>query len=84
MPTDRQSSGPASALSDTDLIKAFQELAKGERTASAMETQLTSLEQKIDELLASVDVDSDNTVMEKDETRAGIKESGKGGVREEK
>ena len=49
-----------------------------------METQLTSLEQKIDELLASVDVDSDNTVMEKDETRAGIKESGKGGVREEK
>ncbi|CAF9915857.1 hypothetical protein IMSHALPRED_002719 [Imshaugia aleurites] len=39
---------------DADLARAFQELAKGERTASAMETQLTALERKIDDLLATV------------------------------
>ena len=31
---------------------------RGERTAAAMETQLTALERKIDDLLASVDVES--------------------------
>ena len=31
---------------------------RGERAAAAMETQLTALERKIDDLLASVDVDS--------------------------
>ncbi|KAG7007205.1 hypothetical protein G7Y79_00011g031030 [Physcia stellaris] len=40
---------------DADFAQAFQELAKGERTAAAMETQLTALERKIDDLLASVD-----------------------------
>ncbi|KAA6416292.1 MAG: hypothetical protein FRX48_01012 [Lasallia pustulata] len=35
--------------------QAFKDLAKGEKTASAMETQLTQLEKKIDDLLASVD-----------------------------
>ena len=34
-------------------------LSRGERAAAAMETQLTALERKIDDLLASVDVDSD-------------------------
>ena len=31
---------------------------RGERAAAVMETQLTALERKIDDLLASVDVDS--------------------------
>lgn len=46
------SEDPPSA--DTDFAQAFKDLAKGERTASAMETQLTSLERKLDDLLASV------------------------------
>ncbi|MCJ1241466.1 hypothetical protein MMC14_009471 [Varicellaria rhodocarpa] len=40
---------------ESDLAQAFKDLAKGERTALAMENQLTSLERKIDDLLASVD-----------------------------
>ncbi|KAI9869978.1 MAG: hypothetical protein M1830_004874 [Pleopsidium flavum] len=38
-----------------ELAQAFKDLSKGERTASVMEDHLTSLEKKIDELLASVD-----------------------------
>lgn len=34
-----------------DQIQAFQELAKGERTAAALEAQLTAMESKIDALL---------------------------------
>lgn len=34
-----------------DLVQAFQELAKGERTASALEAQLSAMESKIDALL---------------------------------
>ncbi|KAL8773138.1 MAG: hypothetical protein Q9209_001814 [Squamulea sp. 1 TL-2023] len=44
---------------DADIAKAFQELAKGERAASAMENQLTVLERKIDALLASADSSGD-------------------------
>lgn len=40
--------------------QAFQELAKGERTASALENNLTALERKIDELLAQADNDERN------------------------
>ncbi|KAL8674671.1 MAG: hypothetical protein Q9168_000903 [Polycauliona sp. 1 TL-2023] len=40
---------------DADIAKAFQELARGEQAASAMENQLTALEQKIDALLASAE-----------------------------
>ncbi|KAL8709102.1 MAG: hypothetical protein Q9220_006123 [cf. Caloplaca sp. 1 TL-2023] len=43
----------------TDLAQAFQEIAKfrhrGERAASAMESQLESLEKKIDDLLAAAE-----------------------------
>lgn len=45
---------------------------RGERTAAAMENQLTALERKIDELLASVDqedeLDTSKTSEEKPET----------------
>ncbi|KAI7170340.1 hypothetical protein KC343_g6075 [Hortaea werneckii] len=37
---------------EADLAKAFQELARGEQTASALEDQLTSMEARIEELLA--------------------------------
>ncbi|KAF2239210.1 hypothetical protein EV356DRAFT_528487 [Viridothelium virens] len=45
---------------DTDLAKAFQEIAQGERQASAIENNLTSLEKKLDELLARANEDQKN------------------------
>ncbi|PIA90538.1 hypothetical protein CB0940_10999 [Cercospora beticola] len=36
---------------EADLAKAFQELAKGERTATALENQLSAMEAKIEALL---------------------------------
>ncbi|TVY78195.1 hypothetical protein LSUE1_G004318 [Lachnellula suecica] len=38
---------------DADLAKVWAELSKGEKTAQALESNLTSLEKKIDDLLAS-------------------------------
>ncbi|KAI5271770.1 hypothetical protein E4T47_04896 [Aureobasidium subglaciale] len=40
-------------LQDADFAKAFQELNRGEQTASALENHLAVLEAKIDELLAA-------------------------------
>lgn len=40
---------------DADLAKAFQDLAKGERTATALENQLNRMEAKIDALLAQAE-----------------------------
>jgi len=40
---------------EADLAQAFKDLAKGETTASALENHLTSVERKIDDLLASID-----------------------------
>ncbi|KAI5206383.1 hypothetical protein E4T39_02570 [Aureobasidium subglaciale] len=40
-------------LQDADFAKAFQELNRGEQTASALENHLAALEAKIDELLAA-------------------------------
>ncbi|GAB7359496.1 hypothetical protein MBLNU230_g6141t1 [Neophaeotheca triangularis] len=42
---------------EADLAKAFQELAKGERTATALENQLSSMEAKIEMLLAQAEKD---------------------------
>ncbi|KAI5358598.1 hypothetical protein Slin15195_G110460 [Septoria linicola] len=42
---------------EADLAKAFQELAKGERTATALETQLSAMEAKIEALLAQAEKD---------------------------
>ncbi|KAK3075716.1 hypothetical protein LTR53_000758 [Teratosphaeriaceae sp. CCFEE 6253] len=41
------------------LAKAFQELAKGERTAAALENQLSSMEAKIEALLAQAEKDQE-------------------------
>ncbi|KAL9641027.1 MAG: hypothetical protein Q9204_000380 [Flavoplaca sp. TL-2023a] len=42
-------------LGDADIAVAFQEIARGEQAATAMENQLTALESKIDALLASAE-----------------------------
>lgn len=40
---------------NADVRQALQELSKGERTAAALESQLTRMEAKIDELLAQAE-----------------------------
>ncbi|KAJ8070113.1 hypothetical protein OCU04_000507 [Sclerotinia nivalis] len=40
-------------LSDADVAQAFKELQRGEKTAQKLESNLTDLEKKIDDLLAS-------------------------------
>ncbi|KAL9621280.1 MAG: hypothetical protein Q9160_004301 [Pyrenula sp. 1 TL-2023] len=42
---------------NADLAQAFKDLAKGEQAASALENRLTSVEQKIDELLERAEKD---------------------------
>ncbi|KAL8652942.1 MAG: hypothetical protein Q9210_002388 [Variospora velana] len=46
---------PTPDLVKADFVQALAELARGEQTASAMENQLTALEQKIDALLATTE-----------------------------
>lgn len=46
---------PVPNLGDAEIAQALSELARGEQTASAMESQLSALEQKIDALLASAE-----------------------------
>ncbi|KAF7929446.1 uncharacterized protein EAE98_005364 [Botrytis deweyae] len=41
------------ATSDADLAQALKELQRGEKTAQMLESNLTNLEKKIDDLLAS-------------------------------
>lgn len=55
--------------------KAFQELAKGERTATALESQLALMEAKIDALLAQAEKDKEQTERIKGE-KAGQGEHG--------
>ncbi|KAL3423850.1 hypothetical protein PVAG01_05597 [Phlyctema vagabunda] len=45
--------------SDADLAQAFKDLARGEKTAQALEANLTNLEKKIDDLLASFEDKTD-------------------------
>lgn len=47
----------ANGSDEADLAKAFQELAKGERTATALESQLSTMEAKIEALLAQAEKD---------------------------
>ncbi|MCJ1399690.1 hypothetical protein MMC11_002892 [Xylographa trunciseda] len=56
---------------DRDLAQAFKDLARGEQTASAMENKLSGLEQRIDDLLASMEENSrdKNSVDTEDEQR---------------
>jgi len=55
-------------------VQAFQELNKGEQTASALEKQLSAMEAKIDELLAAAektqkDIETDAKSTPVDETQ---------------
>ncbi|KAH9825383.1 hypothetical protein Tdes44962_MAKER04223 [Teratosphaeria destructans] len=47
----------ADGSDEADLAKAFQELAKGERAATALENQLSAMEAKIEALLAQAERD---------------------------
>ncbi|KAF2141785.1 uncharacterized protein K452DRAFT_298450 [Aplosporella prunicola CBS 121167] len=49
-----------SAGDGADLAQAFKDLARGERTASAMEDHLTALERKIDEMLAQANANAES------------------------
>lgn len=44
---------------DADFAQAFKDLARGEKTASALERQLSAMEKKIDELLAQAEKDQE-------------------------
>jgi len=44
----------------SDMAKAFQELARGEKTASALENRLTNIESRIEQLLASIEEKGDD------------------------
>ncbi|CAF9916506.1 MAG: hypothetical protein GOMPHAMPRED_001029 [Gomphillus americanus] len=64
MPSAQETHDSPSAVQDANpqqtaasLAQAFQELARGESTASAMERKLTVLERRIEELLDSVGAD---------------------------
>jgi len=56
--------------------QAFQELAKGERTASALENHLTALERKIDELLAQADEEERNLSKKKSDAESMPRDTG--------
>ncbi|KAK5943387.1 hypothetical protein PMZ80_004394 [Knufia obscura] len=44
-----------------EMAQAFQELAKGEQTASALEKQLDGIENRIDELLAAAEASANTS-----------------------
>ncbi|KEF62770.1 uncharacterized protein A1O9_00743 [Exophiala aquamarina CBS 119918] len=48
---------------NSEMAKAFQELAKGESTASALEAKLDGIEDRIDQLLASMEGDLKQNTM---------------------
>lgn len=59
--------------------KALKELERGEKTASALENQLSSIEKKIDDLLAQTDHDESKLAMSAQPNDAGksLEESNK-------
>ncbi|RMZ89113.1 hypothetical protein DV736_g3667, partial [Chaetothyriales sp. CBS 134916] len=46
---------PTAQQITSEMARAFQELAEGERTASALESQLDDIESRIEEMLASAE-----------------------------
>ncbi|KAJ4309952.1 hypothetical protein N0V94_008690 [Neodidymelliopsis sp. IMI 364377] len=48
--------GTPAPNAEADFAEAMKELARGERTASALESHLDSLEKKIEELLAQAEI----------------------------
>jgi len=66
----------------TYIPQAFQELARGERTATALENQLSAMESRIEELLAQAERDheeAENMRAQRSSTgEAGVGQSGAG------
>ncbi|KAL8836482.1 MAG: hypothetical protein Q9176_006255 [Flavoplaca citrina] len=62
-------------LGDADIAVAFQEIARGEQAATAMENQLTALESKIDALLASAEPLSEGTIADGTQQKMNGKDS---------
>ncbi|KAG4432404.1 hypothetical protein IFR05_012114 [Cadophora sp. M221] len=71
------------ATDEQDLAQTFQQIAKGEKTAQVLESNLTSLEKKIDDLLASFEESERSKVDEANSAQLG-KASGSSGGKEEK
>ncbi|MCJ1412901.1 hypothetical protein MMC19_007001 [Ptychographa xylographoides] len=58
---DNAAQKPTAQAGNPDFAQAFKDLTRGEQTASAMENKLSSLEQRIDDLLASVESRAEGT-----------------------
>ncbi|KAH8792741.1 hypothetical protein BGZ57DRAFT_922255 [Hyaloscypha finlandica] len=65
------------------ISEAFTQIAKGERTAQALESNLTSLEKKIDDLLASFE-ESERQKVEEANSKRVVPGSKDGGDNDEK
>ena len=70
---------PLSPLTDRIHQQAFNELAEGEKTATALENQLTAIEQKIDDLLARADQEQ-RALEEQSRTQESSQESTEDGT----
>lgn len=57
--------------------KAFKDIARGERTAAALESQLSSIEKRIDDLLARADQDQQSLERQAEQVEASKSESSK-------
>jgi len=51
----QQNGSPVNVLKEPDFAKAFQELARGEQTATALENSLDKIEKMMDEFLAKAE-----------------------------
>ncbi|KAI9745490.1 MAG: hypothetical protein M1818_001024 [Claussenomyces sp. TS43310] len=54
-PSGVESNDAHHAVPDADVAQAFKDLARGEQTALALESKMSKLEKKLDDLLASVE-----------------------------
>ncbi|KAI9053782.1 hypothetical protein LZ554_002731 [Drepanopeziza brunnea f. sp. 'monogermtubi'] len=66
------------SASEHDLAQTLQQIARGEKTAEALESNLTSLEKKIDDLLASVEETERKMLEEQEQEAKAKKQAGTG------
>ncbi|KAF1815770.1 hypothetical protein P152DRAFT_455484 [Eremomyces bilateralis CBS 781.70] len=64
--TEKHNGESANASVEADFAQALKELTRGEQTAAALENHLTSLESKIEELLAQSSEDQATAEKEKE------------------
>ncbi|CZS91268.1 uncharacterized protein RAG0_01976 [Rhynchosporium agropyri] len=69
------------ASDEHDLAQTLKQIARGEKTAEALESNLTSLEKKIDDLLASFE-ESERAKVEEVNAKLGNETGGSGGKEE--